>query len=461
MPLAMTTCHAASLLGQRRILAAALLIAHSPLLSYAICPPLHTHDHSRSLSRPLQSTATLPSTFFSARHFSHSAAQHAVDAGGNPSDHGYIAWPTKPNPTPYDIFGMTSQTFDTSDLKRRFRIMAKQYHPDTAKQMDSDSDSARAAKKIIRDRFHRIVAAYQLLGDGASRKAYDVFGKGWNYANADPVPAPPRQPAAKPKYKPYRHDPFRKERMWTSGQFYYPNHSYEQTWPKDSDSSQSSSSSSSTSGSTTQKSAKIDHEKNVRTLMWIILGVTIFTFLQSLRIITWSAYDQGLPPSAFASSTPSHEVLTKFTGIDPDGANLPETLFPESTTAAAADGTAPRRSRKDRLTAATPKERRVLTRIRTTLESLHAQAAADGIDRESEGFTRLEERFLDKSRIAVMSERYPGAALRSLDRIENTLRNEYNALKGRMLVGPLVEDDPLSSTSEQAPSSSSTKSAVA
>jgi DnaJ-class molecular chaperone len=62
---------------------------------------------------------------------------------------------------PYKILGVTPQAPD-SEIKKAYRKLAKQYHPDSAK------DDARAQAK-----FAEVTTAYDLLGDKKKRKAFD------------------------------------------------------------------------------------------------------------------------------------------------------------------------------------------------------------------------------------------------------------------------------------------------
>ncbi|KAK9378786.1 uncharacterized protein V2V93DRAFT_375049 [Kockiozyma suomiensis] len=381
----MSAC-AASLhtVPRRRLLG--LLIIHSSSLPY-----FYT-SNTFNFTTPRQ----IPASFF--RSFSqasvlHAAAAAAATGGSNK----YIAWPTKPNPDPYEIFNFTRQDFDRSELKRRYRVLVKQYHPDTAQQLTSDS--ARAANKIIRDRFHRIVAAYEILDSTTKKSSFDVLGAGWNYADVDPV-SKSSQP--KPSYTQYRHDPFRDERMWASGQ------TYDRRTGR---------------APQTPRSKPVDHEKNTRTLMWIILCTTVITFLQSLRVMTWSVYDQGIPPAAFASIKPSNEVLTKLPGIDPDGACLPETLFSDSAPAEATE------------------ESQTLSRIRKMFEALHAQAVLDGIDRDSSQFKGIEEKYMEKCRRVAIRQRHSSRGTkRALDILETDMMTEYDGMKNMIAKSRQYQD---------------------
>lgn len=61
----------------------------------------------------------------------------------------------------YDILQI-SRTASTEDIKRSFRALALKYHPDKNKNIDS------------KEKFLKIVEAYEILSDSNSRKKYDI-----------------------------------------------------------------------------------------------------------------------------------------------------------------------------------------------------------------------------------------------------------------------------------------------
>src|SRR5256885_8545439 len=77
----------------------------------------------------------------------------------------------------YEILGVP-QTASDSDIKKPFRKLARQFHPDVAKN-----------KKQGEEKFKEINEAYEVLGDQAKRKKYDDLGPNWN-AGADFRPPP-------------------------------------------------------------------------------------------------------------------------------------------------------------------------------------------------------------------------------------------------------------------------------
>ena len=68
----------------------------------------------------------------------------------------------------YKILGISRGASD-DDIKKSFRKLARQYHPDVAKD-----------KKDAEEKFKEINEAYEVLGDAATRRNYDLLGGGWN-----------------------------------------------------------------------------------------------------------------------------------------------------------------------------------------------------------------------------------------------------------------------------------------
>jgi curved DNA-binding protein len=77
----------------------------------------------------------------------------------------------------YEILGVP-RTASDSDIKKAFRKLAREHHPDVAKN-----------KKQAEEKFKEINEAYEVLGDPAKRKKYDELGPNWN-AGADFRPPP-------------------------------------------------------------------------------------------------------------------------------------------------------------------------------------------------------------------------------------------------------------------------------
>jgi curved DNA-binding protein len=67
----------------------------------------------------------------------------------------------------YEILGVP-RTASAEEMKKSFRKLARQYHPDVAKD-----------KKKAEEKFKEINEAYEVLGDPANRKKYDELGANW------------------------------------------------------------------------------------------------------------------------------------------------------------------------------------------------------------------------------------------------------------------------------------------
>src|SRR5437773_10034893 len=77
----------------------------------------------------------------------------------------------------YQILGV-SRTATEEEIRKAFRKLARQYHPDVAK------NKAQAEEK-----FKKINEAYEVLSDPAKRKKYDELGADWK-AGAEFRPPP-------------------------------------------------------------------------------------------------------------------------------------------------------------------------------------------------------------------------------------------------------------------------------
>ncbi len=72
----------------------------------------------------------------------------------------------------YKILGVTKAA-TADDIKKAFRKLARQYHPDVAKD-----------KKTAEEKFKEINEAYEVLSDPDKRKKYDTLGPDWQNAGA-------------------------------------------------------------------------------------------------------------------------------------------------------------------------------------------------------------------------------------------------------------------------------------
>src|SRR6478735_6534663 len=74
----------------------------------------------------------------------------------------------------YQSLGVARGASD-AEIKKAFRKLAREYHPDVAKD-----------KKKAEEKFKEINEAYEVLGDTAKRKKYDTLGANWNRPEAPP-----------------------------------------------------------------------------------------------------------------------------------------------------------------------------------------------------------------------------------------------------------------------------------
>src|SRR5687767_4961360 len=74
----------------------------------------------------------------------------------------------------YKILGV-SRTASDDDIRKAFRKLAREYHPDVAKN-----------KTIAEEKFKEINEAYEVLSDPTKRKKYDDLGEDWNRPGGGP-----------------------------------------------------------------------------------------------------------------------------------------------------------------------------------------------------------------------------------------------------------------------------------
>jgi curved DNA-binding protein len=83
----------------------------------------------------------------------------------------------------YETLGV-SKTASEAEIKKAFRKLARQHHPDVAKD-----------KKAAEEKFKQINEAYEVLGDPEKRKKYDELGANWNQPGGFQPPGwGPQQP---------------------------------------------------------------------------------------------------------------------------------------------------------------------------------------------------------------------------------------------------------------------------
>src|SRR3954463_12354444 len=76
----------------------------------------------------------------------------------------------------YKILGVP-RTASSDDIRKAFRKLAREYHPDVAKD-----------KKNAEEKFKEINEAYEVLGDADKRKKYDTLGADWKSGGFRPPP---------------------------------------------------------------------------------------------------------------------------------------------------------------------------------------------------------------------------------------------------------------------------------
>src|SRR3954471_8049412 len=76
----------------------------------------------------------------------------------------------------YESLGVPRNASD-ADIKKAFRKLAREYHPDIAKD-----------KKRAEEKFKEINEAHEVLSDPAKRKKYDELGPDWQNGGASYPP---------------------------------------------------------------------------------------------------------------------------------------------------------------------------------------------------------------------------------------------------------------------------------
>src|SRR3954465_11374507 len=78
-----------------------------------------------------------------------------------------------------------AKTRSDDDIKKAFRKLARQHHPDVAKD-----------KKAAEEKFKQINGAYEVLSDPEKRKKYDQLGADWDKPGGGFQPPPDWEPGA-------------------------------------------------------------------------------------------------------------------------------------------------------------------------------------------------------------------------------------------------------------------------
>uniref|UniRef100_A0A453E0P9 J domain-containing protein n=1 Tax=Aegilops tauschii subsp. strangulata TaxID=200361 RepID=A0A453E0P9_AEGTS len=92
------------------------------------------------------------------------ATTRARAAAASGAASAYTAMPAQPQPTFYDLLGISAEGSSFEDVRAAYRRMARKYHPDV-----SPPD---AAKEHTR-RFIQVQEAYETLSDPSRRTTYD------------------------------------------------------------------------------------------------------------------------------------------------------------------------------------------------------------------------------------------------------------------------------------------------
>ncbi|KAJ9145403.1 J domain-containing protein 1 [Pleurostoma richardsiae] len=121
-------------------------------------PPRQRSKRAPGLSSPGRFYATIPHGDSFDGHYDHDELHHH--------------WPSKKEPTPYEIFG---QKRGAPYSKARFYQLVKIYHPDRYHHLHHHG--LPHATKL--HRYHLIVAANDILCHPEKRRAYDLYGAGW------------------------------------------------------------------------------------------------------------------------------------------------------------------------------------------------------------------------------------------------------------------------------------------
>src|SRR5438067_4425163 len=80
----------------------------------------------------------------------------------------------------YETLGV-SKTASQDEIRKAFRKLARQHHPDMAKEKD---------KKTAEAKFKEINEAYEVLSDPEKRKKYDTLGADWERGGGGFQPPP-------------------------------------------------------------------------------------------------------------------------------------------------------------------------------------------------------------------------------------------------------------------------------
>lgn len=174
--------------------AAIALCSCGSLPSSALCLPTSITSSSNPVSttqsstprrlyaaQPLTASCQLPmhSRTYATLQDDTWAAQRSSTSESSSND-SLPAWPEAKNPTPYEIF---SQSKSAPYSKKKFYDLVKHYHPDRHIHHTLPSQNV-LSHAVKLERYRLIVAANSILCDPAKRRAYDLYGAGWDEKSA-------------------------------------------------------------------------------------------------------------------------------------------------------------------------------------------------------------------------------------------------------------------------------------
>jgi curved DNA-binding protein CbpA len=152
----------------------ALIVCFSSNLSASSVPSSITS--SRSPRQQLVSTdRSLPRSYATVHHGSDGPSHIR-----RKDDYRQHQWPATPRPTPYDIFG---QEKGAPYSKKIFYELVKIYHPDLHhhnQHYHPQMSNNKLARLVRLERYRLIVTANNILSDPTRRRAYDLYGAGWD-----------------------------------------------------------------------------------------------------------------------------------------------------------------------------------------------------------------------------------------------------------------------------------------
>ncbi|KAI3405812.2 JID1 [Candida oxycetoniae] len=117
-------------------------------------------------------------------------------------------WPTSANPTPYEVFGLSSKDMGMSTLelnkilKDKYVKFVKIYHPDTCLEI-TDANGKVFSKEMKRRRFDIIQESYDILKNPRRRGAYNRY-QTTSWEQQGPYKGPYGQPYTKESFEAYR-----------------------------------------------------------------------------------------------------------------------------------------------------------------------------------------------------------------------------------------------------------------